>query len=198
MVTGIGVAVLIGVAAHVGIRKLTGADEISKSKKRELMLNMVIRLTQKTIAQLIEDINYVTKELNQTMSNQDGLNEKIRHLTLYLQQLTLSGHVLNERNENVQKNVTKIRCAQYLDEEKLRQLTSEPTKKEYFNFIRDKYEEVEMINTKSEQKETIIKLRVKKDISQNDVEHLAAAFEAIGYFDATSVIKNKVKGLFGG
>ena len=76
MVTGIGVAVLIGVAAHVGIRKLTGADEISKSKKRELMLNMVIRLTQKTIAQLIEDINYVTKELNQTMSNQDGLNEK--------------------------------------------------------------------------------------------------------------------------
>ncbi|UTG69849.1 hypothetical protein KCG54_00240 [Neisseria subflava] len=55
-----------------------------------------------------------------------------------------------------------------------------------------------MINTKSEQKETIIKLRVKKDISQNDVEHLAAAFEAIGYFDATSVIKNKVKGLFGG
>ncbi|MBF1279559.1 MAG: hypothetical protein HXM78_03720 [Neisseria lactamica] len=198
MVTGIGVAVLIGVAAHVGIRKLTGADEISKSKKRELMLNMVIRLTQKTIAQLIEDINYVTKELNQTMSNQDGLNEKIRHLTLYLQQLTSSGHVLNERNENVQKNVTKIRCAQYLDEEKLRQLTSEPTKKEYFNFIRDKYEEVEMINTKSEQKETIIKLRVKKDISQNDVEHLAAAFEAIGYFDATSVIKNKVKGLFGG
>ena len=57
---------------------------------------------------------------------------------------------------------------------------------------------IEMINTKSEQKETIIKLRVKKDISQNDVEHLAAAFEAIGYFDATSVIKNKVKGLFGG
>lgn len=47
------------------------------------MLNMVIRLTQKTIAQLIEDINYVTKELNQTMSNQDGLNEKF-DILLYI------------------------------------------------------------------------------------------------------------------
>lgn len=198
MVTGIGVAVLLGVAAHAGVRKFTGADEISKSKKRELMLNMVIRLTQKTISQLIEDINLVTKELNQIMSNQDGLNERIRQLTMYLQQLTASGHILNERNDNVQTSVSKIRCAQYLDETKLQQLTTEPTKKEYFNFIREQYEEVEVIDTNSETKEKLIKLKIKKGITKNEAEQLAVAFEAIGYFDVSSVVKNKVKGLFGG
>ena len=198
MVTGIGVAVLLGVAAHAGVRKLTGADEIGKSKKRELMLNMVIRLNQKTISQLIEDINLVTKELNEIMSNQDSLNERVRQLAMYLHQLTSSGHVLNERNDNVQTSVSKIRCAQYLDEAKLQQLTTEPTKREYFNFIREQYEEVEVVDTNSETKEKLIKLKIKKSITKNEAEQLAAAFEAIGYFDVSSVVKNKVKGLFGG
>ena len=198
MVTGIGVAVLLGVAAHAGVRKLTGADEIGKSKKRELMLNMVIRLNQKTISQLIEDINLVTKELNEIMSNQDSLNERVRQLAMYLHQLTSSGHVLNERNDNVQTSVSKIRCAQYLDEAKLQQLTTEPTRREYFNFIREQYEEVEVVDTNSETKEKLIKLKIKKSITKNEAEQLAAAFEAIGYFDVSSVVKNKVKGLFGG
>ncbi|MBS6044883.1 MAG: hypothetical protein KH936_04585 [Neisseria sp.] len=202
MMTGIGVAVLLGVAAHSGVRKLTGADEISKSKKRELMLNMVIRLTQKTISQLIEDINYITKELNETMSNQDVLNEKIHKLMAYLQQLTSSGHVLNARNESVHTSVSKIRCAGYLDEEKLQQLTSEPTKKEYFDLIRNQYEEVQVKDLRDDREELITKLKLKQSINRSEAEQLAAAFEAIGYFDMTTVAKgkivNSVKGLFGG
>ncbi len=60
MASGIGVAVLLGVGAYAGVRKLTGTNEITRSKRRELMLNEVIKQTQSTISLLIQDINYIT------------------------------------------------------------------------------------------------------------------------------------------
>lgn len=194
MVTGIGVAVLIGVSAYSGVRKLTGADELGKSKKREMMLNMVIKLTQKTVSQLIEDINAITLELNHVIDNQDLLKQKIG----YLKQLVSSGNVLNEKSENAQSKATKLRCALYLDETKLKQLTQDATKSEYFDFIRSFYEEVEVVNLDNKEKSTEMRLKVKKGIPNIELEKLANAFEVIGYFDVASVVSGKIKGLFGG
>ena len=55
---------------------------------------------------------------------------------------------------------------------------------------------------RDDREELITKLKLKQSINRSEAEQLAAAFEAIGYFDMTTVAKgkivNSVKGLFGG
>ena len=77
MATGIGVAVLLGVGAYKGIKHLTGANEIDKTKRRELMLNEVIKQTQSTVSYLMEDINFITIKLNDVIVNHGVLYEKV-------------------------------------------------------------------------------------------------------------------------
>ncbi len=56
MVTGIGAAVLTGVVAYKGLRRLLNLPGRDKSLRRELMLRDVLRIHQKAIANLAEDI----------------------------------------------------------------------------------------------------------------------------------------------
>jgi len=71
MATGIGVAVLIGVGAYQGVRYLTGANQVSNYKQRELMLHEAIKQTQKSICNVIEDINYIVLKLNIFLRHSD-------------------------------------------------------------------------------------------------------------------------------
>lgn len=52
---------LIGVSAYQGVKYITGANEISKYKQKELMLHEAIKQTQNNICNIIDDINYVVK-----------------------------------------------------------------------------------------------------------------------------------------
>ena len=132
MTTGIGVAVLIGVGTYAGVRKLTGASELSRAKYRELMLNEVIKQTQSTISLLIQDINYITSRLAQTLQDHGAQSEQIRKLMALMQQMTSAGAVLTGKATQAQGSAAKLRCAQFLDESKLRMLTREPTKAALF------------------------------------------------------------------
>lgn len=60
MVTGIGVAILIGVGAYKGIRWITGGSERDKTKQREFLIQEAIKNNQETINNLVEDINTIT------------------------------------------------------------------------------------------------------------------------------------------
>ena len=82
MATGIGVLVLLGVGTYKGVRHFTGADELNKFQHRELMLNEVIKQTQSTISLLIEDINYITVNFNDALSNIGIQDEKLKGLEL--------------------------------------------------------------------------------------------------------------------
>lgn len=84
MATGIGVAVLIGVGTYAGVRKLTGANELTRSKRRELMLNEVIKQTQMTISLLIQDINYITSKLNEYILKHGTQDAQIKKLMLLM------------------------------------------------------------------------------------------------------------------
>ncbi|KJK07770.1 hypothetical protein D3C77_287030 [compost metagenome] len=190
MATGIGVAVLIGVGAYTGIRKLTGANELTRSKRRELMLNEVIKQTQATISLLIEDINYITVRLNQAITAHGDQDAQIKKLMSHLSQMTSAGTVLNNKASATQSSATKLRCAPFLDEGKLRVLTAEPTKAELFAFIRGFYEERAFTLEKDGQKTEVTKLAVKPGASLQELENLAKAFEAIGYFNVGDVLKS--------
>ena len=127
MATGIGVAVLIGVGAYAGVRKLTGANELTRSKRRELMLNEVIKQTQSTISLLIQDINYVTVKINGLIQTHGVQNAQIKKLMALMSQMTGAGSVLTDKSNSAQNNATRLRCAKFLDENKLKSLTRDPT-----------------------------------------------------------------------
>lgn len=190
MTTGIGVAVLIGVGAYAGVRKLTGANELSRAKYRELMLNEVIKQTQTTISLLIQDINYLTERLTKTLQVHGTQSEQIRKLMTLMQQMTSAGAVLTARATHAQGSAAKLRCAQFLDEAKLRILTREPTKMALFDLIHSFYESRSFTLTKDDGTSSeVVRLAIKPGASAKSLEELALAFEAIGYFNVSDVLK---------
>jgi hypothetical protein len=190
MMTGIGVAVLIGVGTYAGVRKLTGANEINRSKRRELMLNEVIKQTQLTISLVMKDINFITGKLNEYIQAHVAQDEKIKKLMGLMVQMTSAGTVLTDKSSSAQASANKLRCAQYLDEGKLKALTREPTKAELYDFILGFYEEREIaVASKDEKKQIVTKLVIKSDKSSQELESLARAFEATGYFNVSDILK---------
>jgi hypothetical protein len=189
MATGIGVAVLIGVGAYAGVRKLTGVNELTRSKRRELMLNEVIKQTQSTISLLIQDINYITVKLNEYIKAHGTQDTQIKKLMSLMSQMTGAGAVLTVKSSSAQNSATKLRCAQFLDENKLKSLTKEPTKAGLYDFIRSFYEEQVFIQEKEGQKNEVTKLAIKQGYTTKDLENLANAFEATGYFNLADVLK---------
>ncbi|MDY0273146.1 MAG: hypothetical protein RBR37_11660 [Advenella sp.] len=191
MVTGIGVAVLIGVGAYAGVRKMTGANELSRFKRRELMLNEIIKQTQLTISLTMKDINFITLKLNEYIEVHGAQNLKIKQLAKLISKMTSAGSVLTEKTNLAQASVNKIKCAQYLDERKLRSLTREPTKAELYDFIMGFYEERSIVISKgdAEEEKAEIRLCIKHGCSTKELENLGQAFEAIGYFNVSDVLR---------
>lgn len=189
MASGIGVAVLLGVGAYAGVRKLTGANELNRSKRRELMLNEVIKQTQTTISLLIQDINYITVKLNEFILAHGTQDAQIKKLMSLMSQMTSAGTILTGKSNSAQSSATKLRCSQYLDENKLRSLTREPTKMELYSFIMSFYEERTFCEEKDGETRDVTKLTIKNNQSIKDLENLAKAFEAVGYFNVTDVLK---------
>lgn len=190
MVTGIGVAVLLGVGAYAGVRKLTGANELTRFKRRELMLNEVVKQTQLTISLVMKDINFITGKLNEYIQAHGAQDEKIKKLMALMTQMTGAGNVLTEKSSSAQASATRLRCAQYLDEGKLKALTREPTKAELYELILGFYEERPVtVANKDGEEQTVNKLGLKRGQNSKDLEGLAHAFEAIGYFNVSDVLK---------
>lgn len=195
MATGIGVAVLIGVGVYHGVRKLTGANELTRSKRRELMLNEVIKQTRETLFLLIEDINQTVTKVDDSIQTHLIQYIKIKDSTSLMNQMIRAGAILAGKSNAAQSNASKLQCAKFLDENKLRSLTREPTKLHLFDFIRGSYEERSVIDSTKpvgDKDYETIKLCIKNSLSNKELEELANAFKAIGYFDVTNVIKGTV------
>lgn len=194
MATGIGVAVLLGIGAYKGIKHLTGANELDKTKRRELMLNEVIKQTQATISYLMEDINFITTKLSEAILSHSVQDEKVKQLLQKVKLLTSAGNVLTQKSDSTQSKCFKLKCPAELNHEKLQSLTRDATKQQIYTLIMSFYEEKTI--ERENGGETVNVLVLKQDISTIDMEKLAKIFEAIGYFKATDVIKGKLSGIF--
>ncbi|EGT3628443.1 hypothetical protein FAP94_18975 [Morganella morganii] len=196
MATGIGVAVLIGVGAYKGIRHLTGANELDKAKRRELMLNEIIKQTQRTISYLIEDLNIITAKLNEALQNFSVQDAKVVKLMQMISAMTGAAGVLNAKSNATNNSYIKLSCPKELDLSKLKSLTSEPTKQQLYNLVMSFYE-VKSITKLVDGSEKSIDVHVlKQDIATEQLDRLAKIFDAIGYFKVADVLKSKVAGLF--
>ncbi|EFN9662980.1 hypothetical protein HVW53_16115 [Escherichia coli] len=196
MATGVGVAVLIGVGTYKGIRQLTGANELDKIKRREIMLNEVIKQTQLTISYLIKDINFIVVKLNECINNIEKQDKKFKSLIEKQGRLILVMGELREKCDGLQGEIFKLKCPVELDNDRLKFLTRDVTKKQIYTFILSFYEEKD-IEVKNGEKTVIRKKLVRKSgISTLELEKISDAFEAIGYFNAIDVAKSKLHGVF--
>lgn len=195
MATGIGVAVLLGVGAYKGIKHLTGANELDKTKRRELMLNEVIKQTQSTVSYLMGDINFITTKLNDVIIAHGIQDEKVKLLLQKVKLLTSAGNVLTQKGEATQSKCFKLKCPAELNHEKLQSLTREATKQQIYTVVMSFYEEKTVERELNGETLTVKILALKGGISATDMEKLAKIFEAIGYFKAADVIKGKLSGI---
>ena len=196
MATGIGVAVLLGVGAYKGIKHLTGANEIDKTKRRELMLNEVIKQTQSTISYLMEDINFITIKLNDVIVNHGVLDEKVKLLVQKIKLLTSAGNVLTKKSDTTQGKCFKLKCPANLNHEKLQSLTREATKQKIYSVVMSYYQEKTVESEKDGEMVSVKVLAIKEGIPTLEIEKLAEIFDAIGYYNAADIIKGKLSGLF--
>lgn len=207
MATGIGVAVLLGVGAYKGMQHLTGANELDKSKRRAMMLTEVIKQTQLTISLLMSDINYIVEKLNGAITQADGQKEQIQKIGVMLNQYVKACKSLTEQNNELQRGQARMRCPKALDMDKLISLTKEPTKQEARELIVSRYVKTSIVVKTKDGEEEKQQLQLMPGLSVADLDEIADAFQAIGYFDMTSVVsgavsqgadkaKEKLKGLF--
>ena len=189
MVTGLGFAMLIGVGAYQGVRYLTGANQVSNYKQRELMLHEAIKQTQKSICNVIEDINYIVLKLNDIRQSDTNKNQKIQQLEKIVKQFVSAAKSMTNKQDTYENSVNKLQCPDVLDVSRLKKLTSDPTKEFMFELIINNYKEVEV--DKNGKKEKIVK--IKDNIDTQTLEKMADIFSGIGYFDVGNILKGKAQ-----
>ena len=96
MVSGIGVAIILGVGVYMGVRWVLGNSERDKAARRERMLQEVLGNHQKSIANLAEDILDFSRELLTLTANVRDNDYKIKKLS---RMLTLFGGALAKHRQ---------------------------------------------------------------------------------------------------
>lgn len=209
MTTGIGIAILLGVGAYKGVKKFTGANELSQYKRKQLMLVEIIKQTQGAISTLFSDINYIVNKLNdatllqsQLSSQNDKFAEQNAQLILIVQNLksmTGAREILTKKISHAEAENYQLSCPKFLDKERLAALTVDPTKQHYYDYILNFYEETEVKESKKDTTVIIKKLTLKPH-EASQLACLVDAFEIIGYFKFTEIVtskaKNAITGLF--
>lgn len=186
MATGIGVVALIGVGTYQGVKHLTGANELSKYKYRELMLQEAIKQTQKSIYNVIDTINDLVLRINNAVLDQKENNKKIQKLKQMISSFVGAAKIMTDKQDSFQNSKNRLKCPDILDIVRLKNITSNSIHKDrLFDFIIKNYDKIE------QDEETQYKL--KDEIDTAVLEEMGEIFEEIGYFEVSSVIKSKVQ-----
>ncbi|MBD5167006.1 MAG: hypothetical protein HDT12_04440 [Helicobacter sp.] len=190
MVTGIGVAVLLGVGVYQGVKYLTKDDTLSRYRTRIAMLHDVIKKTQKDISLIISDINGIVKKLNEAIQNNDKKDNEIQKLMKINKQFYGALSQMSKKSNRCANIESRLQCARVLELSRISSIAEEPTKKKFYSFILSCYEE--QIQDKEKQ------LVLKKELSTDKLETLSKALHGVGYFDTTNVLTSKVTSTISG
>lgn len=194
MATGIGVAVLLGVGVYKGMQYLTGANKLDKFKARALFLEGIIKQNQKTLTLIMEDINFLVDMLNDVNKNSFNIEEdnnnlkeliireriKNKKLLDTLKTFTGAAEIMNTNTDKYRNSANRLLCPKTLDEARLKSLTDEPTKQQFYDLVIKNYEKKEQ--------EYILKENVKNE----NLEEIEKTLKALGYFEMDKYLKGKV------
>ena len=186
MTGGIAAVAILGVLTYKGVKYITGADEVEKYKFKEMMLQDVIKQMQKTMSFIIEDVNFLINKLNVMIESHDRQSQKIQKLVSMIAQFQGALENVDNKAKNFKNSSLRIKCPKVLDVERLKELTDEPMKKEFYNYIVNNY-----------RKENNTNNWVLKDNIDNDtLENMANIFQGIGYFDVKNIATSKITSTF--
>lgn len=99
MVTGIGVVILLGVGIYKGLQWALGSSERDKASRREFMLQEVLRIHQKTISNLAEDVNFFSLKIIDALGSAEENKLKIEKLA---EQMNLFSQVIKSQKEKIE------------------------------------------------------------------------------------------------
>lgn len=198
MATGIGAAVVLGVVAYRGVKKFTQSATEEGDKRRELMLQDVIRQGQKTMHMIIEDVNSIVAQLNDAMHTQGQQTATIDKLKTMMQQHVKSMKNVSKQNMQAEANKQRLKSPEVLDIERLEACTDQPATQKYREMVLAFYAEEEITETdKNGQEIKRVVMKLQPSDSDEEMEKLGKIFETIEYHSGSNAAKQAFKGLKG-
>ncbi len=200
MFTGIGVAVLLGVGAYKGMKKVTGMGDLEKNKQRELMLQQIVKNSQRALNYLVEDVNAVTAELQEVIQKGQETDIKIAKLSAMLSMMSKSAQGTTNQISYAQREKILCHLPERVSEDRINELAPGATKKNIRDLIFMAYCEA-----RSDEEGNVTEGYLDLELDLDTLEKVAEALEGIGYYrvmdaslaTAKSAAKNLMKGLLG-
>lgn len=200
MFTGIGVAVLLGVGAYKGIKKVTGMGELEKNKQREMMLKEIAKNSQKALNYLIEDVNEISRELQKQLVSGKESEIKIKKLAGILAMMTQGAQETSDQINNAEKESIICKLPTRIRVGLIEELASGATKKNIREMIYNAYTEERM-----DADGTKMDNCLNTNLSYSELKNVYDALEGIGFYSmaenskaqALNTAKGLVKGIFG-
>lgn len=199
MLIGVGAIAGAGYLAYRGVKYLTVGKEMEKNQVRQELLQASIKKLKISTTILLEDVNWITNKLVDTLDEVDSLsntNEVILTKIKMLKQITASSQVVMEDQSQAQKELTIANLVNVLNIDKFNDLAVKNVNSvKYKEFVMNAYQE----KTADDGKKQFV---LRQDLDEEYLEKVRAILETIGYFDmkesAVSGVKNFGKNLFGG
>ncbi|MDU2895805.1 MULTISPECIES: hypothetical protein [Clostridium] len=201
MFTGIGVVALIGVGTYKGIKKVTGLSDLENNKQRELMLQEIIKNSQKSLNYLIEDVNEISKQLIEEINKGMEAGIKIKKLSKLLAMMSNGAKETSSKINYAEAEAIIAKLPKHLDKARFEELTNEPTKEKLRSFVLSCYIEKEITVENSDNTSQVKKVLELDDKQEFKIlDQLHSVLESIGYMnikDATlATAKSAAKSLF--
>ncbi|MDR2495440.1 MAG: hypothetical protein LBD24_09495 [Spirochaetaceae bacterium] len=174
------IAAGLGFAAFKGVKYLTGINEIEANGKRELMLQGIIRNSQKALNFLIEDVNYIAVKLSAELSKGQVTAIHIQKLKTQLLMLAQGTLTVSGRMANAEKEAVIAKLPQKLNKTRFDELTSKPTQQKYRPIVMAGFDETK---TKSSDGQSRIEWILNFDLPLEKLEEIHGVLDNFGYFD---------------
>ncbi|MDD2357793.1 MAG: hypothetical protein PHX13_07770 [Thiovulaceae bacterium] len=182
LLPGIAGLSLLSVATYKGVRYFSGDNELDKYKKREILLQDVIKQSQRTISLIIDDMNFIVEKLNEVITEHNEQGEKIQKLLSIMSSFQGALQAVDNKSNAYDRTLAQLKCPDVIDIQKIKSLTSKPEQQVIFDFIIENYEE----NLKEPNKYTL-----KENLTTDTLDKLSQIFESIEYLRVENMTENK-------
>lgn len=189
MFTGIGVAVLLGVGAYKGVKKVTGIGELEQNRQREMMLQQVVKNSQKALNFIVEDFNDLSLQLQKALAGNEIDKAKIKKLSMMLVKISESAKKTSSQADFAEKEKLICHMPVSISPAKIEELAPGATKQNIREFIYSCYSE-----TKTTETGEVISHYINWEMPLETVEKLDSIFEEIGYY---KIIDNSIASAVG-
>lgn len=179
MFTGIGAMALLGAGSYAAVKKFVGQKEVENNKQRELMLQEIIKNSQRTLNFLVEDIQYITGRLNEALKDTAENGAKIKKLAAELSQYVSGAKNVSSKLDDAEKEAEIAKLPMELDIPRLDELTKQASRQSVREFVDSMYPDG--------------KLNINESL--DNLRTLNTIFEKIGYFKLATATGAKLSGL---